>query len=250
MEAWIDVGTRIQGRRGRRDVVGSLDSSALAFSAGGIGRGWTTDDGSTPSAPLAPALTATGVTQDRLQALALGASPRTAAERVVAQRLADALRGTVEAVHGLVAEGTRQAKLGRDINGRPLQTAEDSSYEARVLQLINVERARYGLGAVSYDRRLDAADESHNAQQAATGTMAHEGIGDADPAARIQATGFRQAWGENVAAGQRSPEQVVAEWMASPEHRRNILDPTYRLMGVSYTTAANGRTYWAQEFGA
>jgi uncharacterized protein YkwD len=113
-----------------------------------------------------------------------------------------------------------------------------------------VERAKYGLGAVRYDRRLDAAAEGHNATQVATRTMAHEGIGDGDPAARIAATGFTQAWGENVATGQRSPEQVVAEWMASPEHRRNILDPTYRLMGVSYATAADGRSYWAQEFGA
>lgn len=174
----------------------------------------------------------------------------TAAERAWTQKAEGALRGYVNTVQKLVAEGQRQAKLGKDIYGRPLQVAEDSTFEQRVQQLVNAERAKYGIKPLSYDRRLDTAAERHNQQQAATSTMSHDAIGDGDPGSRVRAAGFTKAWGENVAAGQLSPEQVVAEWMASPGHRRNILDPTYNLLGVSYTTGRDGRTYWAQSFGA
>jgi uncharacterized protein YkwD len=134
----------------------------------------------------------------------------------------------------------------------PINTGkkEDNAFEQRVLELINQERAKYGLGAVKYSGILDNAAEKHADHMAIVGKMAHEGIGDGDPGERIRAEGFRNAWGENVATGQTSPEQVVREWMASPEHRRNILDPNYRQMGVSYVTSSGGRSYWAQEFGA
>ena len=128
--------------------------------------------------------------------------------------------------------------------------AEDHAFEQRVLELINVERAKAGLGAVSYNGTLDSAAEGHASHMAKVGKMAHDGIGDADPGARARSAGWRRAWGENVATGQTSPEQVVREWMNSPTHRRNILDPDYKYMGVGYVTAANGRSYWAQEFGA
>ena len=127
---------------------------------------------------------------------------------------------------------------------------EDHAFEQRVLELINQERAKAGLGAVSYNGTLDTAAEKHASHMASVGKMAHDGIGDGDPGQRARAEGWRKAWGENVATGQTSPEQVVREWMNSPTHRRNILDPNFSSMGVGYVTAANGRSYWAQEFGA
>lgn len=183
-----------------------------------------------------------GIPAERRQQLMQGLAPSNAAEQ--------AWVGAVQAVYDvLVSEVVRLAQ-SRSAYAAGRQVAEDSSFEAQVLQLVNVERARYGLQPLSYDQRLDMAAESHNMQQATTRTMAHDGIGDGDPGSRIRATGFRQAWGENVATGQLSPAQVVQEWMASPGHRRNILDPSYRLLGVSYLVGGDGRTYWAQEFGA
>ena len=116
--------------------------------------------------------------------------------------------------------------------------------------LVNAERARYGLGAVTYESRLDLAAERHASQMGAVAVMAHDGIGDADPGARARAAGWHRSWGENVAVGQTTPEQVMAEWMASPGHRRNILDPAFTRLGVSYTTGVDRRPYWAQAFGA
>jgi uncharacterized protein YkwD len=57
--------------------------------------------------------------------------------------------------------------------------------------------------------------------------------------------------GENLAWGTRNlsaPGSIVTSWMASPEHRANILDPAYRETGMSIVPAAPGATY-TQEFG-
>jgi uncharacterized protein YkwD len=130
------------------------------------------------------------------------------------------------------------------------QKQEDHSFEQEVLRLINIERAKRNLGPVSYNAKLDLAAERHNAHQIRVNAMAHSGIGDGDPGARIRAAGFTEAWGENVATGQRTPAEVVQDWMNSTTHRANILNPNWTQMGVAYGQTASGRTYWAQEFGA
>lgn len=126
---------------------------------------------------------------------------------------------------------------------------EDHAFEQRVVDLVNQIRAQNGLGQLAYDVRLDRAAEQHTAHMGNVDVMAHDNIGDGTPAERIAANGFLNAWGENVAVGQTSPEQVVAEWMASPGHRANILNASYTHIGVGYGVNNAGRPYWAQEFG-
>jgi uncharacterized protein YkwD len=50
--------------------------------------------------------------------------------------------------------------------------------------------------------------------------------------------------GENIAQGQSSPQEVVADWMSSPGHRRNILEKSAKRLGVGYVSG-----YWVQVFG-
>ncbi len=51
--------------------------------------------------------------------------------------------------------------------------------------------------------------------------------------------------GENIAMGQKTPEEVVNAWMNSEGHRANILNPNYNTIGVGYVSQGN---YWTQEF--
>jgi uncharacterized protein YkwD len=147
---------------------------------------------------------------------------------------------------------TKSQTVAKSVSSGPVSTRkdEDDAFEQKVLELINAERQKAGLAPVAYNATLDNSAEKHAVHMASVRKMAHDGIGDGDPGARARAEGWRQAWGENVATGQTSPEQVVREWMASPTHRRNILDPNFRNMGVGLTTGSDGRSYWAQEFGA
>jgi uncharacterized protein YkwD len=126
---------------------------------------------------------------------------------------------------------------------------EDHAFERRVVDLVNQIRVQQGLRALAYDTRLDAAAEQHTQHMTLVDQMAHDGIGDGTPGERIAANGFVNAWGENVAVGQTTAEQVVQEWMASPGHRANILNPTFSHIGVAVGVNAAGRPYWAQEFG-
>jgi uncharacterized protein YkwD len=128
--------------------------------------------------------------------------------------------------------------------------ANEDPFEQRVVDLVNQIRASFGLGQLGFDARLDLGAERHTAHMAIVGRMAHEGIGDGTPQERMFAAGWNQAWGENAAVGQTSPEQVVAEWMASPGHRANILNPAFNLLAVGYGTSPDGRPYWTQSFGA
>lgn len=56
-------------------------------------------------------------------------------------------------------------------------------------------------------------------------------------------------WGENLAKGYSTADGVVAAWMASPTHAANILDAGYVTCGIAIYEDADGKLYWAQEFG-
>jgi uncharacterized protein YkwD len=56
--------------------------------------------------------------------------------------------------------------------------------------------------------------------------------------------------GENIAAGQESPESVIASWSRSPGHRENMLNREFREIGVGWATNEKSEygTYWVQDF--
>ncbi|MGF7033673.1 putative YkwD family protein [Paenibacillus mucilaginosus] len=59
------------------------------------------------------------------------------------------------------------------------------------------------------------------------------------------------AYGENIAAGQTTPQAVMTGWMNSPGHRANILNPNFTHLGVGYVPGVTGsqyRHYWVQLF--
>jgi len=125
----------------------------------------------------------------------------------------------------------------------------NSSYEQQVVQLVNAERQKNGLPALYYDSAIsdvartksqDMADNHYFAHNSPTYGMA------SDMLLRFGITWA--AWGENIAKGQKTPEIVVSEWMASPTHRENILSPHFSLIGVGYYVDSSGTPYWTQMF--
>jgi hypothetical protein len=69
---------------------------------------------------------------------------------------------------------------------------------------------------------------------------------------RIEDAGYTwNTYGENIAAGQPTPEDVIDGWMSSSGHRANILDPNFCDIGVgyAYVAASTYRHYWTQDFG-
>ena len=116
----------------------------------------------------------------------------------------------------------------------------------------NAARQTAGKVPLTVDLRLATAATSHSAYQAQQLTMSHVGPqGLSDAGQRSTAAGYTwTAWGENVAAGQPDCTSVLAAWMGSSSHRANILNGTFRHIGIGCIEGANGVRYWTMMLGA
>lgn len=130
------------------------------------------------------------------------------------------------------------------------QNQQTSSYAQAVLELVNAERAKNGLNALQLDSALSKVAEAHSKDMATRNFFSHTNPDGLSPFDRIKNAGisYRTA-GENIAAGQKTPEQVVEGWMNSEGHRKNILNASFTKMGLGYVKANSGySTYWTQLF--
>ncbi|MEV6951270.1 CAP domain-containing protein [Streptomyces sp. NPDC051183] len=119
---------------------------------------------------------------------------------------------------------------------------------AAVLSLVNQERAAAGCPAVTINATLSKAAQAHSEDMAAHSNMSHTGSDGSDPGQRITRAGYAwSTYGENVAYGYSTPEKVMEGWMNSPGHRQNILNCSFKEMGIGLAQPNN---YWTQAFGA
>jgi len=125
-----------------------------------------------------------------------------------------------------------------------------SSYASEVLRLVNVERAKNGLQALTLDSSLSAVAKKHSEDMAAKNYFSHTNLSGQSPFDRLKSAGISyKTAGENIAAGQKSPSQVVTGWMNSEGHRKNILNKSFTKMGLGYAESNSGYgTYWTQLF--
>ncbi|MEV5330708.1 CAP domain-containing protein [Streptomyces werraensis] len=127
----------------------------------------------------------------------------------------------------------------------PKPAATASGAVARVVELVNQERAEAGCAPVTADSTLNTAAQRHSEDMASTGTMSHTGSDGSDPGERLTRAGYAwSTYGENVAYGYSTPEQVMQGWMTSPGHKANILNCSFKEIGVGLSG-----TYWTQDFG-
>ncbi|MEM8655629.1 MAG: CAP domain-containing protein [Pseudomonadota bacterium] len=102
------------------------------------------------------------------------------------------------------------------------------------LAAVNAERATQGRAPLVYDTKLEAAARVHAQDMVAAGLFSHTGSDGSDIGLRLERVGYRYCFGaENIAAGQRSLTEVMASWMASRGHRRNILHRRAEAVGVA-----------------
>ncbi|MER6387044.1 CAP domain-containing protein [Streptomyces sp. NPDC059382] len=127
-------------------------------------------------------------------------------------------------------------------------TVPSSGPAAEVVALVNQERAKAGCSALTVNAKLTTAALNHSKDMAAHSNMSHTGSDGSDPGARITRAGYSwMTYGENVAYGYSTPEQVMNGWMNSPGHRENILNCAFKEIGVGL---AEPNSYWTQDFGA
>ncbi|MEV7279902.1 CAP domain-containing protein [Streptomyces sp. NPDC093111] len=133
--------------------------------------------------------------------------------------------------------------------GGSRQNTGQSSAAEQVVALVNAERAKVGCSPLTSNATLARAAQGHSDDMAARDFFDHTNPDGAGPGERVTAAGYPwSTYGENIAMGQSSPEQVMDSWMNSPGHRANILNCDFKEIGIGIHDA--GGPYWTQVFGA
>lgn len=131
-------------------------------------------------------------------------------------------------------------------------TANSSSlvsenYANQVLVLVNQERAKQGLSALSMTSALQQAAGVRAKETAQSFSHTRPNGSSFSTVLNAYAITYNAA-GENIAYGQSTPQEVVTGWMNSPGHRANILNTRFHKIGIGVYKASNGTYYWEQLF--
>lgn len=129
-------------------------------------------------------------------------------------------------------------------------TSEDVtalSYAEQVVKLVNEERAKAGLSALTMDTNLTAAANVRAQEIKQLFSHTRPDGTSFSTVLKEHYVSYRGS-GENIAWGQKSPEQVMTGWMNSDGHRANILNENFKNIGVGYYQDENGRNHWVQLF--
>jgi uncharacterized YkwD family protein/spore coat assembly protein SafA len=119
-----------------------------------------------------------------------------------------------------------------------------SSFASQVFTIVNKERAKAGLKPLASDSSLSAMAMDKAKDMYSNHYFDHTSPTYGSPFNMMDSYGIRYTYaGENIAMGQRTPQEVMTAWMNSPGHRQNILSPNYMKIGIAYY---NGE--WVQEF--
>ena len=121
-----------------------------------------------------------------------------------------------------------------------------SRFEKEVVSLVNAERAKHGLSPLSANQKLSEAAKAKSQDMKDKNYFSHTSPTYGSPFDMIKSFGISYNYaGENIAKGQQTPQAVMNAWMNSEGHRKNILNPNYKQIGVGYVSAGN---YWTQMF--
>ena len=146
--------------------------------------------------------------------------------------------------------GSNNGNTGSD-NGSNNESTDSvvtsqAAFENKVLELVNAERAKYGLTALQMDESVRKVARIKSSDMSQNNYFSHTSPTYGTPFEMLKSYGisYRSA-GENIAAGYTSPEAVVKGWMNSSGHRANILNASYTHIGIGYEASGH---YWTQMF--
>ena len=129
----------------------------------------------------------------------------------------------------------------------PDTDTENASFVRQVVNLVNQERAKAGLSPVTADTSIQAAAQVRAKEIEKSFSHTRPDGSSFSTALTQQGVTYRGS-GENIAWGQKTPEQVMNGWMNSDGHRANILNKNFTKIGVGYHQNASGTNYWTQLF--
>ena len=132
--------------------------------------------------------------------------------------------------------------------------APQPSFTQQVLDLTNQQRANAGCAPLTMSFQLNSAAQKHARDMSERDFFSHTGSDGSTPQSRVTNVGYFGSIGENIAAGMATPQAVVDGWMNSPGHRENILNCSFRSIGLAYIFESDDHFgpychYWTQVLG-
>lgn len=140
------------------------------------------------------------------------------------------------------------------------QTIDSCMNDQGVAMLASVNNARAqsricgsttypAVSSIRWNCLAAEAAQVHTDDMAALNFFDHTGSDGSSTGNRLTRVGYDfRGWGENIALGQRSVDTVMAGWLESPGHCRNIMNANHAEFGLGYTENSNSRPYWTQVF--
>ena len=131
----------------------------------------------------------------------------------------------------------------------PVASNNLSAQESEVVRLVNIERAKAGLEAFTISNKLSDVARLKSKDMADNRYFSHQSPTYGSPFEMMKQFGisYRTA-GENIAKGYLTAQSVVSGWMNSSGHRANILNPSFKTIGVGAYKTSNNTIYWTQMF--
>ncbi|MHA6533382.1 CAP domain-containing protein [Paenibacillus sp. BAC0078] len=126
----------------------------------------------------------------------------------------------------------------------PAVSVANGTFTQQVVTLVNKERAAAGLAPVAALDSLNKVAAAKATDMRANNYFSHTSPTYGSPFDMMSAFGVTYQYaGENIAMGQKTPQEVMTAWMNSAGHRANILSPNFNYIGVGFDN-----NYWVQEF--
>jgi uncharacterized protein YkwD len=138
-------------------------------------------------------------------------------------------------------------------NKKELLLAMNDKQSELIRRINDARRARH-LSPLKFSGTLSSAAQSHVTDLVEHNfELTHTGSDGSSVRVRARRENYPSSYvGENVAAGNYSVEDTFEQWMNSPGHRDNILDPDYTEIGIGYYLNAPNTSYdhyWVTVFG-
>jgi uncharacterized protein YkwD len=142
---------------------------------------------------------------------------------------------------GAQADQPDPGRPGTDTTAQRVMS--DQKYARQAVRATNKQRAKFGLRTLGVNPCLRKFAARQAQAMANSAELFHQDLGP------ILGTCRKRTAGENVAFGLSSGRSAVQAWMNSQGHRDNILNRSYRQVGIAAREGVDGRWYVAQVFG-
>jgi uncharacterized protein YkwD len=151
--------------------------------------------------------------------------------------------------------GAPQTRIGSD--GKPLPQVykitpkDQNTILFRLLDSVNTLRSAKGLQPLAYNAQLNAAAATHSRDMSIQNRPWHFGSDGSSPLVRVQRVGYPgRLVGELISETYETELLTLSAWMAQPDTRAIVLDPTAREIGFSWWQEPNGKIWWTMVLGA